>query len=205
MDDTSTQLNCPSCGASVPVRLKYAKLLVCGSCQTSLFLEDEVVKNVGERSALTPVPSIFEMGRRYQYRNWQLEPYGRIRFDYGGGFWDEWWMMLDSGEGRWISVDEGDIAVEAPIEYGRAPPAYDTLTIGRELTLAKQKVTVTERGDATCVGAEGTLPEVISIGETHQYAHLSGPRGLILTLEFFDETFSIHKGVWVDPFEIKAL
>lgn len=198
-------LNCPSCGGAVPSRLKYAKLLVCPQCQTSLFLEDEVVKNAGERSVLAEVPSIFEMGRRYRYRNWTLETYGRARFDYGLGFWDEWWVVLDNGQGRWISIDEGDMAVESPLELGPAPPRYETLDIGDTFTLAQTQVQVTEKNEARCIGLEGELPEVLIPGDKHRYVHLSAPGGVILTLEFFESTFALHKGVWIDPFDVHPI
>jgi len=199
-----TALNCPVCGAQAPSRLQYAKLIVCEHCQTSLFLEDDVVKNIGEKSALTEVPSILEMGRRFQYRTWTFEPYGRIRFDYGDGFWDEWWVVLDNGNGRWISIDEGEIAIESPLELQAPLPGYDSLTIGQEISLGGQTLRVTERNAATCVGLQGELPEVISPGETHHYVHLSGPKGLLLTLEFHDDTHSLYKGLWIDPFDLTA-
>ncbi|MFT5392197.1 MAG: hypothetical protein ACI8PT_002394 [Gammaproteobacteria bacterium] len=198
-------LNCPSCGGAVPSRLKYAKLLVCPHCQVSLFLEDEAVKNAGERSVLTTVPSIFELGRRYQYRNWTLETYGRVRFDYGHGFWDEWWVVLDSGQGRWVSIDEGDIAVESPIEFNQAPPDFDSLVVGHGLSIADHTGTVTEKNEAVCLGLEGELPEVIAPGDRHQYAHLSAPGGVLLTLEFYPDRFALTKGLWIDPFDIQTL
>jgi len=205
----AVELNCPVCGAAVPSRLAYAKLLVCEHCNTSLFLEDEMVRNVGEKSALTEVPSILEIGRRFQYRNWLFEPYGRVRFDYGDGFWDEWWVVLDSGQGRWVSVDEGEIAVESPLDDERElldrPPDFDSLRIGRKVSFANLELTVTERNEATCIGVQGELPEVIRPGDKHRYAHLSGPRGVLLTLEFFDDRFKAFKGVWIDPFELQPV
>ena len=61
---------------------------------------------------------------------------------------------------------------------------------------------VTERNTASCVGLEGELPEVINPGETHDYVHLSGPRGLLLTLEFHEDTYKLYEGLWMDPFEL---
>ena len=61
-------LNCPSCGGAVPHQLKYAKLVVCPQCQTSLFLEDDAVKSAGERSALTDEPSLFAVGVPFSHR-----------------------------------------------------------------------------------------------------------------------------------------
>ena len=203
----SQTLNCPACGAAVPSRLAHAKLLVCEQCQTSLFLEDEAVKNIGTKAALTDGPSLLQKGQRYQYRQWIFETYGRARFEYGDGdgYWDEWWVVLDSGEGRWLSVDEGDIAVESPLEFNATPPGYDQLEIGQDIKFADQTLTVTEKNRSACIALEGELPEIIAPGDIHEYVHLSGPSGLIITLEFYDGNFDVYKGVWIDPFEVKSL
>lgn len=200
------EINCPACGAQAPARLKYSKLLACPHCKTTLFLEDETVKNAGGKSSLVEVPSILSLGRLFTYRNWMFEPYGRIQFDYGDGLWDEWWVILTTGGGKWISVDEGEISIETAVEINDQLPAYNTLSVGQQLDLGDsiKDLRVTEKNDAVCTGLEGELPEVISPGEKHQYAHLSGSKGLLLTLEYSGDEIRLFKGVWVDPFEIIA-
>jgi hypothetical protein len=73
------------------------------------------------------------------------------------------------------------------------------------LTVGKQALTVTERNEAVCIGFEGELPEVISAGEPHRYVHLSGPRGLLLTIEYSDDEAAVFEGHWIDPYEVKTL
>lgn len=197
-------LNCPSCGNVVPHQLQYAKLVVCPSCQVTLFLEDDAVKHAGERSVIAQGPSIFALGVPFTHANTTYVPHGRIRFDYGRGYWDEWWVHSNEGEGLWISVDEGDIAVEHPLALNGPAPDFDALAVGSTITVGDQKLTVTEKNSAECIGFEGELPEVISVGERHNYVHLSGPRGLILTVEFFDGEALVFKGLWIDPFEVRT-
>lgn len=198
-------LNCPACGAAVPRRLRHAKLTVCEHCRTALFLEDEAARSAGEKSVLAPAPSILQLGRRFRYRNWLFEPYGHLRYEYGDGFWDEWWVILDSGAGKWISIDEGDVAVENRLDHKGKVPALDALDVGARITAMNQTLTVTEKNRATCAGFEGELPEVVTLGEAHDYVHLSGPRGLLITLEWAAGSVSVYKGVWVDPFDIEPL
>lgn len=202
MDSSAFDINCPVCGAAVPARLRHSKLVVCDYCQTSLFLEDEAVKHAGVKSVLTQEPSILSLGKRFKYRNWSFEPIGKIRFDYGDGFWEEWWVALDSGANKWISIDEGDIAVEAPLEVKGHAPAFDALQVGQTIGIAGQKLTVTEKNRATCVGMAGELPEVIFPGDFHDYVHFSGPRGLLVTGEYFEGKVEFFRGVWVDPFDV---
>ena len=196
-------LNCPSCGGEVPHELKYAKLVVCPQCQTSLFLEDEAVRNAGERSTLSDEPSLFSVGIPFDYHNVTHVPHGRIRFDYGQGHWDEWWVTTNTGEAVWVSVDEGDIVMQTPLELKGAAPAYDKLTMGRTITMGSDTLKVTEKNLSQCIGFEGELPEVIAVGEEHAYVHLSGPQGLLLTVEYFEGRAGIFRGHWIDPFEVK--
>ena len=198
-------LNCPSCGSEVPHQLRYAKLVTCPSCQVALFLEDDAVKHAGERSALAQDPSIFQLGQPFSHNAITYVPHGRVRFDSGTGYWDEWWVESDQGEASWVSVDEGDIAIQQPLSLNSVAPAYDSLHVGGTLSVGEQSLKVTERNEAVCLGFEGELPEVISAGESHRYVHLSGPRGLLLTIEYSDDETAVFKGIWIDPYEVKTL
>ena len=137
--------NCPQCGSPVPARVRYTKLIVCSSCGCSLLLEDDAVKHIGKRSIIADYPSIFRLGGHYRYRHMAFTMQGRVQYDYGGGYWDEWWVIADDGEGKWISVDEGDISIEAPIAVAETPPAYDALQIGDSVSIGGQSLRVTEK------------------------------------------------------------
>jgi hypothetical protein len=205
MSEDSTVLECPSCGASVPIKIRFTKLAVCEHCQITLFLEDEAVVHVGKRSALTSIPSIFKVGGCYRHRNSGFEVIGRIQFDYGGGLWDEWWVMMDNGEGKWLSVDEGDIVMEVPFD----PPAnvadFNAMSVGQELRIDGMSFLVTEKDSSTCVGIEGQLPELVFPGKVYDYVHLTGSRGVHYTIEYCNGQVQAYKGVWIDPFDIMAV
>ena len=200
-------LNCPNCGTAVPHNLKYAKLASCPSCQVALFLEDEVVKHAGERNALADAPSLFAVGVPFTWRHTTYVPHGRVRFVYGDerGFWDEWWVSSNTGESCWMSVDEGDIAMEQALELNGAAPAFDSLSVGSTVSVGGESLRVTEKNFASCLGFEGEIPEVIQFGEKHAYVHLLGANALLLTVEYSDESTQVFKGNWIDPFEIETL
>ncbi|MGR9043941.1 MAG: DUF4178 domain-containing protein [Gammaproteobacteria bacterium] len=180
-------------------------MIVCDGCGCSLLLEDDVVRYIGKRSVLTDYPSIFRLGGHYRYRHLAFTVQGRIQFDYGDGYWDEWWAISDSGEGKWISTDEGDIAIEAPITVTGSLPDYEAVRIGDHVSIGRQSLLVTEKNSCVCNGLEGQLPEVIFTGDRHRYLHCSGPGGLLITLEYVEDGIHLYKGLWVDPFDIKVL
>ena len=113
-------------------------------------------------------------------------------------------MLCNDRDGKWVSVDEGDIAIETSLDVNEALPAYADLSIGQSLTLATQELTVTEKNSSLCIGVAGELPEPIRPGDRHDYAHLSGSDRRLFTLEYEAERIALYKGVWVDPFDVKA-
>ncbi len=205
MNVKRSELECPSCGAAVPVRIRLIKLAVCEHCNSTLFLQDDAVIHVGKKSMLTDIPSIIKVGGQYKYRNTTFEAVGRIQFDYGNGLWDEWWVMVNNGEGKWLSVDEGDIVMEVPFKLRGGIADFSEIQIGQKLKLDGKSLTVTEKDRATCVGMQGQLPEPMFPGKLHHYIHLTGAKGIHYTLEYCKGQIKAFKGVWIDPYDIVTL
>ncbi len=76
------------------------------------FLEDDGVRLAGTQSTLADLPSLIQLKTPFSYDNTSYLPVGHIRYSYDHGFWDEWWLLDNSGEGKWMSVDEGDFAFD---------------------------------------------------------------------------------------------
>ncbi len=194
---------CPNCGAELAPRLRSAKLVVCDHCGSNVFLLDDAVRLAGRQGVIADDPSLLQLHRPFRHRDWRFTPIGRARFDHGRGHWDEWWVMGD-GRGRWLSVDEGDFALEEPVDIDESPSAFE-LAPGRSLRIDGRDLLVTEQGRATCIGVEGELPEALEVGDSYVYVHLSGTGGLLYTLEIDRGRITCHRGRWLDPFSIEAL
>jgi len=203
MIDEPRTFDCPNCGAELSTRLRSTKLVACDYCDSNVFLEDDAVRLAGKQGVMAEHPSILRLHQSFTYRAWDFMPIGVARFDYGQGFWDEWWVLGGDGEGRWISVDEGDFALEEPIEIDKTPSAFE-LVPGRAIQLEGHDLYVTEKGKATCVAIKGELPEALSVGDSYTYFHLSGEGGLLYTLEIDRGRAAGHRGRWIDPFDIKV-
>lgn len=196
--------NCPNCGAELHARLSSAKLIVCDYCDSTTFLEDEAVRLAGKKGVMHERPCLIELGKGYSHRGNEFLTIGKVRFDYGYGWWDEFWAVNDQ-DGMWISVDEGDIAVERPLDVDKSKlPAMGDIRVGKTIELADQTYLVSEIGSATCVGIQGELPEALAPGDRFGYAHLRRGAVDLVTLEFDKEGVQATSGYWLDPFEIEA-
>jgi len=58
----------------------------------------DAVRNAGKMSAVSDEPSIIKLHGVYMYRSWGFSPIGRVRYDYGKGWWDEWYCVDNEGK-----------------------------------------------------------------------------------------------------------
>ena len=104
--------------------------------------------------------------------------------DYGDGWWDEWFVRSDNGKESWVSVDEGEIAIETLVQDKLNVPAYESLKIGSVLNINRICMTVIEMNTATMIGAQGELPFRAVPGEKYNYIDLLGPKRASFTIEY---------------------
>jgi hypothetical protein len=177
-------------------------MVVCPACNSTHLLSGNQLENVGKSAILTDFPSIFQIHQTYLHKDWRFTTVGRVRYDYGDGWWDEWFVRSDGGKESWVSVDEGDIATESLIQKNPKVPTFDELVIGSNVTINRIRMQVVEKNICTMVGAQGELPFKIIPNETYHYADLLGPKRLAFTIEYQNDRVECYKGVWIDPFEI---
>ena len=201
--------NCPSCGSPLQKQFQFSKFIVCEFCKVSLVLEDESVHNAGYASVAMDIPSILELNQEFEYRGWKFIPIGRVQYSYGRGVWDEWWVMDYKGAGKWVSTDEGEVAIESGVELDSAVPEFDALEVATRIELTVEgeaiKGIVAEKNRCEMVGAAGELPFQIIPNESYDYADILLTDKRIVTFEFFKGETNCYFGEWVDPFDIKRL
>ncbi|MCH9741426.1 MAG: DUF4178 domain-containing protein [Epsilonproteobacteria bacterium] len=194
-------INCPQCGYSLPIHFKWTKLLQCESCKSSIFLEDEGAKVIGEASTLSPEPSLVQLREPIRIDKKTYLPLGKIRYSYGRGFWEEWFLKSENNREFWLSIDEGDFVLESKAKITLPFHNIDKLSVGKRYG----KYVVTEMGEGECVGFEGELPENIAIGDLHRYAHLSEGGTSLMTVEASSKEMKVFRGNWIDAFSIEKV
>lgn len=195
-------LTCPSCGNIINQATRSPQLVVCPACNSTQLLTNGAMEDVGKSAILTDTPSIFEMYKTYKHQDWKFTPVGRVRYDYGDGWWDEWFVKSEGGKENWVSVDEGDIAIESIVQKGLSVPAFDAIKVGGVIMINRIRMTVVEKNTCTMVGVQGELPFKIIPNETYNYIDLLGPKRTSFTIEYQQDGTDCYKGIWVDPFEI---
>lgn len=198
------QFHCGNCGAELPLRFRHTRMVACTHCGSTSVLKDHAFELAGSGGVMQDAPSLVELDAEMLVGTRRLIPVGHARFDYGRGWWDEYWC-IGSGSlgGCWLSVDEGDYAVEWPVPESRWPEAR-SLSLGRSIEMDARHYIVTEAESATCVAVRGAFPEVLDVGETHLYYDLSSHDGGLATYELWDGGRAWTAGRWVDPWDVRA-
>lgn len=164
---------------------------------------DDAFQLAGQQGVMLDVPTLLVLDRPVMVERKRVTPRGHARFSYGRGWWDEFWCEDKDGEMLWISVDEGDVAIEAPVPEHHWPTGFSP-RLGAKTEIFGDDYTVTEAETAECVAVRGEFPELLSIGETHLYFDLSGPNKEIVTLEQWEGESAWFSGHWIDPWKVKA-
>jgi len=195
---------CPNCGYGFDALRKSTRMFDCPSCNTTLFRQADALAPMGNHGEMHDVPMLIRIGDQVHVARSKFDILGHIRFDYGRGFWDEFWAENRSGKGAWFSVDEGDVVLQYPLPAGLTPNrTKSNMRLGDRFALDGNWYTVTETDKATCAAFRGQLPEQIDLGETHSFLNASGDDGGFLSGERWEGGEAWYEGRWLDPFELK--
>lgn len=200
---TSDPVTCPNCGYGFAGLRRSTRMFDCPSCETTLFRKADALEPIGAHGEMHDAPSLLALGDTVAAIGSRWTVLGHVRYDYGRGFWDEMWAETPDGAGAWISIDEGDVVIQRPLDRRsvRAGLAGD-LRLGAKVRVEGEIYTVTEMDRATATAFRGQLPERIELGETHRFVNASGDDGTLLSGEVWDGGESWSVGSWLDPFTL---
>ncbi|MGG7565159.1 DUF4178 domain-containing protein [Rhodovulum sp. DZ06] len=214
--------SCPNCGASVSPRLATSKVVTCDYCKSTIFLDDMSFRDPGAAGEIHDPSPLLSIDRRFRIGRRVFHPLGVVRYSYGRGTWDEFWCEIEGQHamgrapegpweqgtgvtGAWVSVDEGDVAVQTPVPPVDAPLRRADVAIGDRVEHDGLMYRAQEVETAECIGFAGELPEKPRIGETHRYVNFEGPDGRILSAETGEDFNAWFEGRWVDPWDVQRL
>ena len=195
---TQKSISCPSCGAHHGLFNPGVVTIACEYCGNAIYWDEEKVALAGEQSILPEGFSrLYRGGTGKIAGKGGFVVLGRIRYSFGKGFWDEWFLEFDDGSTGWLTEDNHEFALETKASAGKLPP-ISALRPGLRITVRKIPFVVEEVGEAECLGMEGELPIVVQSGETYAFADLSSPDGrYTLGIEYDETPPSIFFGRWL--------
>jgi len=189
--------NCPSCGAPHEIYNPGVIMKVCEYCRNAIYWDEEKIKLAGAQSILDEGFTRLYRGAAGTLFQRRFMVLGRIRYSFGRGFWDEWFLEFQNGKTEWLSEDNHELAIEKQIERALNTP-FTAFAPGKSFKLEGKTFVVEEAGEAECIGVEGDLPVVIQTGEKYPYVDASSPDGrYTLSIEYDEDPPTIFQGHWL--------
>ena len=163
------QHHCPTCGAPLPIRNRFVRIATCEFCENVCVIIDGNLKATGRTATLTSMPTMFRLDARGELGGRAFTVLGRLRYDHGDGYWDEWFLSFQDGTCGWLQEDEGNFTYFDRIDITEQAPTYESLRVGDEFYAGEAPVMVTEKGTAVIAGGEGQLGFLILPGDNVRY------------------------------------
>ncbi len=175
-------------------------MIDCAQCGSTSIWVDDAFRTAGEQGAFHDGAGLIALGKSFLLRSRRYAAIGHCQFDYGAGVWDEFWCVDEQELGVWCSVDEGDYALERPAKLRNGQ-----YVLGDTVKIEGRKYRATEKDVARCTAFRGELPEVLALGDTHEYVDFSGPGRRMATLEHWSGGHSWTVGEWFSAWDIQPL
>lgn len=153
----TTSLNCPSCGAPLPIEHRFVRMVTCQYCDTVSEVTDSGLDPTGKTAKLVPLPTQFAVGQNGKLRGRPFQVLGRVRYSYDEGVWDEWYLAFDDGDAAWLEEDEGELVLSRQEKLRTPAPPFDQAHVGSRIDVNGYPFFVTERCRARIAGSEGQL------------------------------------------------
>ena len=153
-------LNCPNCGGAIEGISPLIRSIDCPYCSSWLRLSNQVWQaNEGQKTPLD-APTFLRVGLGGNAPDGtRYSVIGRLRFQYGMGSWDEWWIEDSHGESFWLEEDDGSYYRHSLGKEISLPNGSKGISVGGTLTLNDgPTLFITEKYQADIVGREGMLP-----------------------------------------------
>lgn len=188
---------CPACGAEVRFKQGSSVVVVCEFCNSVVARTDRGLEDLGKVAEVAESDSPLETGLRGVYRGTAFELTGRTQLGHSmGGSWDEWYAAFTDGRWGWLAEAQGRFYMSFQAPPSVLPPPFESLAPGTPVPQipTPSPLTVSERGEARYLAAEGEIPFLLTPGETYPYADLSGPGGTFATIDYGEQSPLVFVG-----------
>jgi len=178
------QGQCPSCGAPLEFKLGASRATVCSYCKAIVVRSGQDFEAVGKVADLIPTGSRIDLGSHGTIGDLPFDVIGRLQYEWQQGVWDEWYIALGDGRWGWLAEAQGRFYVTSRMSRRPLPPRVEP---GQSFFIeGLGRFTVGDVKQARIVGAQGELPDPVTLGESPLTADLESEKGGFATLDYGD-------------------
>lgn len=158
---------------------------------------------LGKMAQLPQDISPLQIQTRGQFGNIGFELVGRLKMQWDGGFWNEWYAVFDDGREGWLAEAQGFYMISFQ-DIDASIPASKSVSVGQTFSLGalRKQFQVDDIKDTTCAGAEGELPFTSPKGRKSLNIDLSDSENGFACIEYADDHKRLYIGRYVDVNEL---
>ncbi len=196
----TASFQCASCGAQIDFSSGASVYAVCKYCNSAQIRTGASLSDLGKVAQLKEDYSAIQLGtqgvhpRLNNNSSTRFSTIGRIRLSWERGFWDEWYVLLENGEGAWLAEAQGFYYFSVLTNDVTASQLEFPLSIGNKYNLLNNEYNVKDIKSATCSYSEGELPFSGAVGEKYESYELFTVEGDFLSLSIVDNVLLAYKG-----------
>jgi len=177
---------CPNCGAAIAFKLGASRATVCGYCRAIVVRAGQDFEAVGKVADLIPTGSRISLGSHGVIGQLPFDVIGRLQYEWQQGVWDEWYVAFGDGRWGWLAEAQGRFYVTTKMGPRPLPRSAEP---GQSFFIqGLGRFTVSDVKEARIVGAQGELPDPVTLGESPLTADLESEKGGFGTLDFGDRS-----------------
>ncbi len=205
-------LNCPQCGAPVPMRGAGLPYAVCAHCQTVIARpsdNDHGMAAIGTAATLPFDVSPIQLGTGGAVDGTRFTVVGRVRWGWADGAWNEWLLALSDGTTRWLGEAMGQFQVLTERADVAGHPLIDGFAHGQPITpgatidVDGHVMMASDVKDVTCLGGEGDLPFPTPADWAMTSVDFRSPDGAALSVQRDPQGTSAYVGRYVELAELR--
>ena len=106
--------------------------IVCEYCGNAVYWDADKVKDAGKQAILPEGFSRLYRGATGRLKSRSFFVTGRVRYSFGHGFWDEWFLEFSDGAIGWLTEDNQQIRQQITITSPVFPLCLDILKLWRK-------------------------------------------------------------------------
>jgi hypothetical protein len=188
----------------VQFRWSSAVQTVCTFCKTIIVRDDLDLKNVGVVADLPPDPSPIQLTTEGVYKGKRFDVIGRIIYQWDGGGWNEWHIVLNDGTSGWLSDAQLQYAVSFAVPATNVElPHSSKVFRGKKLMINGSELQVATMTRAIYKGVEGELPFPYYGKEEMLFADLRNAGRTFGTIDYSEDPPLLFLGETVEFEELQ--
>jgi len=189
------QSSCPSCGAPLTFENAHSLYAVCKYCRTMSVQSEDALKEVGKTAALVEDGSPLQLGATGAIDGKTFKIVGRIQYQFGLGFWNEWYISID-GDDAWLGEASGLYFYTRIKKDAQIPEnlEFANLYAGAPVTIDGKEFFVKDVQTSKVVSGEGELPFPFETAYEAPVVDLVRHDGTFATIDFSEDKPLVFTG-----------